>query len=116
MVREMRQTAPRGTWREVVHVAWPLVVSMLSYTLMGLADTLMVARLGTSAVAGVGIASTGYFAIVCFGMGLLNGVRVVVAQATGAQVLTLPIYQALPVEDARRIGDIVRAHIETCGP
>jgi len=59
---------------------------MLSYTLMGLADTLMVARLGTSAVAGVGIASTGYFAIVCFGMGLLNGVRVVVAQATGAQV------------------------------
>jgi dTDP-4-amino-4,6-dideoxygalactose transaminase len=38
------------------------------------------------------------------------------AVATGAQVLTLPIYQALPMDDAKRIGDIVRAHIETCGP
>jgi len=37
------------------------------------------------------------------------------AVTIGAQVLTLPIYQALPVDDAKRIGELVNTHLETCG-
>lgn len=69
----------------MLRVAWPLVVSMLGYTGMSLADTIMVAQLGTHAVGGVGLATTAYFAISCLGMGLVAGVRVIVAQAHGAR-------------------------------
>lgn len=37
------------------------------------------------------------------------------AEAAGAEILTLPIYQALPLDDAKRIGELVRAHLDTCG-
>lgn len=37
------------------------------------------------------------------------------AEAAAAEILTLPIYQALPVDDAKRIGALVRTHLETCG-
>ena len=74
----------RGDAADVLRVAWPLVVSMLSYTFMSLADTLMVAQLGTTEVAAVGIGATAYFTVVCFGMGLLGGVKVITAQAHGA--------------------------------
>jgi UDP-N-acetyl-3-dehydro-alpha-D-glucosamine 3-aminotranferase len=33
-------------------------------------------------------------------------------EAAGAQVLALPMHQALPVDDARRIGEIVRSHLQ----
>ena len=56
---------------------------MLSHTVMGVVDTLMVAWLGTVEVAAVGLASTAFFALVCLGLGGLGGVRVVVAQALG---------------------------------
>ena len=81
---ENEARAPEGTHREVLRVAWPLVVSMISYTVMGLTDTLLVAQLGTTEVAAVGLASTATFALACFGLGLLGSVKVVVAQATGA--------------------------------
>jgi MATE family multidrug resistance protein len=76
--------APKGTWQEVVTVAWPMVVSMVSYTLMGIVDTLLVARLGTAEVAAVGLATTLTFAVICFGLGFLKAVQVVASQATGA--------------------------------
>ena len=75
----------RALRREVVRVAWPLVVSMLSYTAMGLVDTLMVARLGTVEVAAVGLATAVYFTIGCLGLGLLGAVKILVAQAQGAR-------------------------------
>jgi dTDP-4-amino-4,6-dideoxygalactose transaminase len=34
------------------------------------------------------------------------------AEAAGREVLALPIHQALPLDEARRIGDLVRHHIE----
>lgn len=38
--------------------------------------------------------------------------RLSCAEAAGHDVLTLPIHQALPLEEARRIGELVRAHLE----
>ena len=65
-------------------LAWPIAVSMLSYSLMSVADTYFVGQLGASPLAGVGMASTLTWAGVCFAFGLLRAVKVLVSQARGA--------------------------------
>lgn len=73
-----------GSVREVAHVAWPIVVSMLSYTAMGVVDTLFVGRLGKTELAAVGIATTAFFLVNALFLGTLRSVKVVSAQSTGA--------------------------------
>ncbi len=65
-------------------MAWPIVVSMLSYTAMGVADTLFVGWVGKTELAAVGIATTAIFLFNSFFMGSLHGVKVMSSQATGA--------------------------------
>lgn len=50
---------------------------------MTLVDTLFVSSLGTSALAGVGLAATSTFALYCFSFGLLRGTKTLVSQAIG---------------------------------
>ena len=69
---------------ELLGLTWPIVVSMLSYSVMTLVDTFFVGRLGASALAGVGLGGTLAFTLLCFGIGLLRAVKVLVAQALGA--------------------------------
>jgi multidrug resistance protein, MATE family len=69
---------------ELLRLAWPITVSMLSYSVMTLVDTLVVGRLGPAALAGVGLGGTTAFALVCFWFGLLRGTKTLVAQAVGA--------------------------------
>ena len=47
--------------RELVRLSWPIAISMLSYAVMTLADTLFVGRLGTQALAGVGLGAMASF-------------------------------------------------------
>lgn len=70
--------------RELLHLSWPIALSMLSYSFMTLVDTLLVGRLGAGALAGVGLAGTLSFAILCFSIGLLRGVKTLISQAIGA--------------------------------
>ncbi|HCP46586.1 MAG TPA: hypothetical protein DIU15_11110 [Deltaproteobacteria bacterium] len=70
---------------DVLSLGWPILVSMLSYTLMGLVDTLFVGRLGSAQLAAIGIAIPVVFLAQAFGIGLLQGVRVHIAQSAGAQ-------------------------------
>lgn len=70
--------------RVVFGLSWPIMVSMLSYTAMAVVDTAFVARLGTAPVAGMGLAIPLTFVFQCFGIGLLIGVKVAIAQQTGA--------------------------------
>jgi Na+-driven multidrug efflux pump len=44
----------RQTGRMVMRIAWPAIVENALHTLLGIVDTILVARLGTEAVAGVG--------------------------------------------------------------
>ncbi len=74
----------RGSLGEVAHIAWPIIVSMLAYTAMGVVDTLVVGWLGVTELAAVGLATTAVFFINGFFLGTLHGVKVVAAQATGA--------------------------------
>ncbi|MBI5533443.1 MAG: MATE family efflux transporter [Deltaproteobacteria bacterium] len=84
-------TEPQGLhWKrkpvpELVRLAWPIAVSMLSYSVMTLTSTLFVGRLGAPALAGVSLGGLAAFALIIFGFGLLRSVKVLVSQATGAQ-------------------------------
>jgi multidrug resistance protein, MATE family len=70
--------------RELVRLAGPITVSTLSYSAMTLSGTILVAQVGADELAGVGLAGVVAFALVCFAMGMLRGVKTVVAQALGA--------------------------------
>ncbi len=72
-----RATGARQSWSVVWSLAWPVIVTMLSESLVGLVDMLMVARLGAASVAAVGV-----------GTQLLNAVSVTMtAVATGTLAL-----------------------------
>jgi MATE family multidrug resistance protein len=73
-----------GSPREVASVAWPIVISMLAYTAMGVFDTMYVGWLGKTELAAVGIATTAFFLINALFLGSLRGVKVMSAQSTGA--------------------------------
>ena len=68
-------------------LAWPIAISMLSHSLMTVADTYFVGTLGTAELAGVGMANTILWATICFSMGLLRAVKVMVSQSRGAEQL-----------------------------
>src|SRR5579859_4130334 len=70
--------------RELVRLAWPITVSMVSFSLMTLTSTAFVAHIGADELAGVGLAGIVGFAVMCFGIGLLRGAKTLVSQAVGA--------------------------------
>lgn len=82
--------APAETFREHIRLgqlmglAWPIIVSMLSFTTMAVVDTLFVAQLGTAQLASMGLSIATLYVVHGFGDGLLTGLKVVVAQRTGA--------------------------------
>lgn len=61
----------------------PIAVSMVSYSAMTLVDTVLVGRLGASALAGVGLAGITTFVLLCFAIGLLRAVKVHVSHEVG---------------------------------
>ncbi len=70
--------------RELLRLAWPITVSMVSFSTMTLASTAFVAQIGADELAGVGLAAVVGFGLVCFGIGLLRGAKTLVSQAVGA--------------------------------
>lgn len=70
--------------RRVMTLAWPVMVSMVSYSLMSAADAIFVGRLGTASLAAIGLAVTTTWLFLAMPMGLMRGLRVAAAQATGA--------------------------------
>ncbi|HEX9793219.1 MAG TPA: MATE family efflux transporter [Planctomycetota bacterium] len=73
-----------GLRRETLRLAWPIGVSMVSFTLKGLVDTLMVGRLGTDALAAVGLGGLSAFTLLAFGIGVMRGQKSLVSQYLGA--------------------------------
>ncbi len=70
--------------RDVYKLAWPIAVAMLSYTAMGVVDTLFVGRLGTGPLAAVGLAAVASNFALSFPSGLMRGVKVCTAQRSGS--------------------------------
>jgi MATE family multidrug resistance protein len=79
-----RNAPGSGGMREVVILAYPVVLSNLSVTLLQLVDTAFVGRLGPTELGGVGYAGVWYWTALCFFMGTATGVQTFVSQAHGA--------------------------------
>jgi len=73
-----------GGVRELVALAWPVILTNLSSTLMMVADAAMVGRLGAAALGAVGYAGIWYWTALSGFTGASNGVQTFVAQADGA--------------------------------
>lgn len=72
-----------GQLREVVGLAWPIVVAMLGDAAMGVVDTKLVGALGPAAIAGVGLALTVLFVGYTVVFGLMRAVKIRTAYAVG---------------------------------
>lgn len=71
--------------RELLRLAWPITISMLSFSAMSLVDALIVGHLGAAALAGVGLGSVVTFVLICFPFGLLRASKTLASQALGAE-------------------------------
>jgi multidrug resistance protein, MATE family len=80
--------------REVSTLAWPICISMLSFTAMIVADSIFVGWLGTAELAAMGLAGPAVYLIFALGTGVVRGTKVVVSQRTGAGD-TSAVHQAL---------------------
>ena len=69
---------------ELLRLSWPIAVSTVSYSVMTLVDTLLLADLGASTLAGVGLAGAAFWGLICFPLGLLRGGKVLISQVVGA--------------------------------
>lgn len=74
--------------RELVQMAWPLAVGMLSFTVMGATDTLLMGRVATEAQAGVGLSATMIYLVVAFFRGLTSGAQSLVSASHGAGTMS----------------------------
>jgi MATE family multidrug resistance protein len=76
--------------RELMRLAIPIAIAQGGQALMGLVDTLVVARAGTTALAAVGMANALFFGVSGFGMGLMMGFDPLLSQAFGAKNSSRP--------------------------
>jgi putative MATE family efflux protein len=76
---------PSALRRRVLSLAWPVIGENVLETLLGIVDTMLVAGLGTAAVAGVGSGLQIMFFVLAALAALSIGSSVLVAQAIGAQ-------------------------------
>jgi MATE family multidrug resistance protein len=74
----------KGSYREVMTLAYPAVLSMLSWTAMWTADTIFVGRVGTAQQGAVGFAGTVAWTAICIVNGTITAVQIFVAQYKGA--------------------------------
>ncbi len=70
--------------REMIRLAWPIVLAQVGVMLLGVVDTAMVGRVGPDAVAAVALGHIYWVNVSVPGMGLLLVLDPVVAQAFGA--------------------------------
>ncbi|MCD5416706.1 MATE family efflux transporter [Candidatus Bipolaricaulota bacterium] len=69
--------------RTVIRLAYPVVLGMISITLLNVVDTAMLGRLGADPLAAAGISAVGYFAIVFSLAGIGIGVQTLTARRYG---------------------------------
>jgi len=76
--------AERGGVREVFDLAYPVVLTTLSTTAMGVVDSAMVGRLGATELAAVGFGGVWLWTLFALFFGAGTGVQTFVSQADGA--------------------------------
>ena len=80
----VRPRAVPGGFREMATLAYPVVLTQLSATAMGVVDTAMVGRLGATELASVGFGAIWLWTLFSLFYGTASGVQTFVSQADGA--------------------------------
>ncbi|HSH16307.1 MAG TPA: MATE family efflux transporter, partial [Verrucomicrobiae bacterium] len=71
--------------RRTLALSFPIMAGMIGHMLMGLTDTVMVGRVGVSALASAALVNTVAHIPVVFVLGLLASVQILTSQAFGAR-------------------------------
>lgn len=71
--------------RQTLALGFPIMAGMLGHMMLGIADTLMVGRVGTIPLAGAALVNTVVHVPMVFGIGLLMAVQVLTSQAYGGK-------------------------------
>ena len=98
MKKEGRTLSYFGGYREVLWLAYPIVITMVSRTIITFVDTAMVGRLGTFQMAAVGLAGILTWTMFSFFGGFLTCVNTFVAQYHGAdqpKIVAIVAWQGL---------------------
>ena len=95
MTSILHNSSIRQEIEKFFQLAIPLASAQLAQSLTGFFDTIMMGRLGVETLAGGGLASLVFFAVVNIAAGIVMAVSPLVAEAKGA-------------ENHRRIEDLVR--------
>jgi MATE family multidrug resistance protein len=77
--------APRSLPRELLHLAWPVLIAQVAVMANGVIDTLMAGRLSSIDLAAVGIGASIYAIVFVTAMGVLLALTPVVAHHYGAR-------------------------------
>jgi multidrug resistance protein, MATE family len=80
---------PGASHRQLLALAGPNLVSMMSYSLLALVNAIWVGQLGTAELGAIGVAMTVLYGVSSFPLGLLGAVRTPVATFVGAGRLDL---------------------------
>ena len=101
------------SYRRIAQIITPVLIGQLSYTMMGVIDTVMVGRLGVTALAGVGLGNFVTWWLLSFVVGMITGVNTLVAQAVGGgrpRAAGSALYQGI------YLGLIMAAGLAACWP
>ena len=79
-----RPAAEAGGIREISTLAYPIILTQISSTAMGVVDSAMVGRLGPTELAAVGFGAVWVWTIFSLFYGTASGVQTFVSQADGA--------------------------------
>jgi MATE family multidrug resistance protein len=77
-------TERAGSVREVAVLAYPIVLTQISHTVMHVVDSIFVGRIGAAELGALGFAGIWLWTVFCVFNGALNGVQTFVSQAHGA--------------------------------
>jgi len=80
----LSSAAARGGFREIFELAYPVVLTQMSATAMGVVDSAMVGRLGATELAAVGFSAVWLWTVFSFFHGTVSGIQTFVSQADGA--------------------------------
>ncbi len=75
----------KASIREVLKLAWPIIISMSSMSVLGLVDVYFMKSISTTAQSAVGVGAPTVFSILSLFLGLISGLTTFVSQYFGAK-------------------------------
>jgi putative MATE family efflux protein len=76
------------SYRRILRVAFPMMISGISMTVVNLTDTMFLSRLGTAELGGAGNAGLFYFLMIIVAMGFSTGAQIIISRRNGERNYT----------------------------